>query len=85
MTAHGDEVRLPSGAGPLFSGREPDLPAIQSYPHAEANLPTRYPTHRKTARRQNALRFPHLAHRSAAAHKLHSTPTRQDEFDFGRF
>src|SRR5690349_18152905 len=23
---------------------------------------------------ENALRFPHLAHRSAAAHKLHSTP-----------
>ena len=35
------------GAGPLFSGREPDVPAIQSYPHAEANLSTRYPTHRK--------------------------------------
>jgi hypothetical protein len=35
------------GAGPFFSGREPDVPAIQSYPHAEANLPTRYPTHRK--------------------------------------
>jgi hypothetical protein len=26
------------------------------------------------ARSQNAMRFPHLAHRSAAAHKLHSTP-----------
>src|ERR1700719_1833108 len=35
------------GAGPFFSGREPDVPAIQSYPHAEANLSTRYPTHRK--------------------------------------
>jgi ATP-dependent Clp protease adaptor protein ClpS len=35
------------GAGPFFSGREPDVPAIHSYPHAEANLPTRYPTHRK--------------------------------------
>ena len=35
------------GAGPFFSGREPDVPTIQSYPHAEANLPTRYPTHRK--------------------------------------
>ena len=23
---------------------------------------------------ENAMRFPHLAHRSAAAHKLHSTP-----------
>src|SRR5690242_5316173 len=23
---------------------------------------------------ENAVRFPHLAHRSAAAHKLHSTP-----------
>jgi hypothetical protein len=30
------------------------------------------------------MRFPRLAHRSAAAHKLHSTPQqRQDEFDFG--
>src|SRR5271170_3363176 len=27
---------------------------------------------------ENAMRFPHLAHRSAAAHKLHSTPP-QDE------
>ena len=25
---------------------------------------------------ENAMRFPHLAHRSAAAHKLHSTPQR---------
>jgi len=24
--------------------------------------------------RENAMRFPHLAHRSAADHKLHSTP-----------
>src|SRR5690349_23251635 len=34
---------------------------------------------------ENAMRFPHLAHRSAAAHKLHSTPAaRQDEFDSGK-
>ena len=33
---------------------------------------------------ENATRFPHLAHRSAAAHKLHSTTAaRQDEFDSG--
>ena len=31
---------------------------------------------------ENALRFPHLAHRSAAAHKLHSTTaTTRYEFD----
>src|SRR3954463_2609369 len=30
---------------------------------------------------ENALRFPHLAHRSAAAHKLHSTP-QQDSMNF---
>ena len=29
---------------------------------------------------ENAMRFPHLAHRSAAAHKLHSTP-QQDGID----
>jgi hypothetical protein len=30
------------------------------------------------------MRFPHLAHRSAAAHKLHSTTaTTQSEFDSG--
>src|SRR6266851_5655641 len=34
---------------------------------------------------ENAMRFPHLAHRSAAAHKLHSTTAaRQDEFDSGK-
>src|SRR2546430_9384607 len=33
---------------------------------------------------ENALRFPHLAHRSAAAHKLHSaTATTRVEFDSG--
>ena len=33
---------------------------------------------------ENAMRFPHLAHRSAAAHKLHSTSaTRRDEFVSG--
>src|SRR5712671_1961622 len=33
---------------------------------------------------ENAPRFPHLAHRSAAAHKLHSaTATTRYEFDFG--
>ena len=26
---------------------------------------------------ENAMRFPHLAHRSAAAHKLHSTPQQE--------
>src|SRR6187200_574781 len=29
---------------------------------------------------ENATRFPHLAHRSAAAHKLHSTP-QQDKMN----
>src|SRR5271165_4900428 len=34
---------------------------------------------------ENALRFPHLAHRSAAAHKLHSaTTTTRYEFDSGK-
>ena len=34
---------------------------------------------------ENALRFPHLAHRSAAAHKLHSaTATTRYEFDSGK-
>ena len=34
---------------------------------------------------QNAMRFPHLAHRSAAAHKLHSTTaTTRYEFDSGK-
>src|SRR5882724_5346766 len=33
----------------------------------------------------NALRFPHLAHRSAAAHKLHTaTATTRYEFDSGK-
>ncbi len=33
---------------------------------------------------ENAMRFPHLAHRSAAAHKLHSTPQQNRmNFDFG--
>ena len=33
---------------------------------------------------ENAMRFPHLAHRSAAAHKLHSaTATTSYEFDSG--
>src|ERR1700737_3282980 len=33
---------------------------------------------------ENATRFPHLAHRSAAAHKLHSTTaTTRYEFDSG--
>ena len=34
---------------------------------------------------ENALRFPHLAHRSAAAHKLHTaTATTRYEFDSGK-
>src|SRR5271157_2212655 len=34
---------------------------------------------------ENALRFPHLAHRSAAAHKLHSaTATTRYQFDSGK-
>src|SRR5207247_2945188 len=34
---------------------------------------------------ENAPRFPHLAHRSAAAHKLHSaTATTRYEFDSGK-
>ena len=34
---------------------------------------------------ENAMRFPHLAHRSAAAHKLHSaTATTRYEFDSGK-
>src|ERR1700738_2964421 len=34
---------------------------------------------------ENAMRFPHLAHRSAAAHKLHSaTATTKYEFDSGK-
>src|SRR5437899_4339007 len=34
---------------------------------------------------ENAMRFPHLAHRSAAAHKLHSTTaTTRYEFDSGK-
>jgi hypothetical protein len=35
--------------------------------------------------RENAIRFPHLAHRSAAAHKLHSaTATSWIQFDSGK-
>ena len=35
--------------------------------------------------RENALRFPHLAHRSAAVHKLHSaTATSRIDFDSGK-
>src|SRR3954453_22458175 len=35
--------------------------------------------------RENAIRFPHLAHRSAAAHKLHSaTATSWIEFESGK-
>ena len=33
---------------------------------------------------ENAMRFPHLAHRSAAAHKLHSTP-QQDRMNWGEY
>src|SRR5437879_2049650 len=34
---------------------------------------------------ENAMRFPHLAHRSAAAHKLHSTPQQHARnFDSGK-
>jgi hypothetical protein len=34
---------------------------------------------------EDALRFPHLAHRSAAAHKLHSaTATSRIDFDSGK-
>ena len=34
---------------------------------------------------ENALRFPHLAHRSAAVHKLHSaTAAARIEFDSGK-
>jgi hypothetical protein len=34
---------------------------------------------------ENALRFPHLAHRSAAVHKLHSTAaTSRIDFDSGK-
>ena len=46
MTTHGDEVRCPGGAGPFFSSGAPSTPARQT-PGAEANLPTRYPSHRK--------------------------------------
>jgi hypothetical protein len=50
----------------------------------------RYPPDRASAvpygqAEENALRFPHLAHRSAAAHKLHSaTTTARIEFDSGK-
>jgi hypothetical protein len=48
MTAHGDEVRRHGGAGPFFSS---DAPSARrpgdADPGTEANLPTRYPTHRK--------------------------------------
>jgi hypothetical protein len=50
----------------------------------------RYPPDRASAvpygqAGENALRFPHLAHRSAAAHKLHSaTTTARIEFDSGK-
>jgi hypothetical protein len=33
---------------------------------------------------ENAMRFPHLAYRSAAAHKLHSATASQYEFDSGK-
>src|ERR1700684_2499246 len=50
----------------------------------------RYPPDRASAvsygqAGENALRFPHLAHRSAAAHKLHSTAaTSRIDFDSGK-
>src|SRR5271166_1859357 len=50
----------------------------------------RYPPDRASAvpygqAGENALRFPHLAHRSAAAHKLHSaTAPARIEFDSGK-
>ena len=50
----------------------------------------RYPPDRASAvpygqAGENALRFPHLAHRSAAVHKLHrATATSRIEFDSGK-
>src|SRR3984957_20482945 len=50
----------------------------------------RYPPDRASAvpygqARENAMRFPHLAHRSAAVHKLHSTAaTSRIDFDSGK-
>src|ERR1700678_569057 len=50
----------------------------------------RYPPDRASAvsygqAGENALRFPHLAHRSAAVHKLHSTAaTSRIDFDSGK-
>src|SRR5580698_7378810 len=34
--------------------------------------------------RENAVRFPHLAHRSAAVHKLHSATAARIDFDSGK-
>ena len=48
MTAHGDEVRCPTGAGPFFSSGAPSAHRPgDADPGAEPNLSMRYPTHPK--------------------------------------
>src|SRR5436309_16108420 len=56
----------------------PDAHGEQCYEFVDSRL-RRSPPDRASAvpygqAGENAMRFPHLAHRSAAAHKLHSTP-----------
>src|SRR6202030_3410149 len=48
MTAHGDdEVRRHKGCRTFLLRPRARRPSDPELPHAEANLPTRYPTHRK--------------------------------------
>src|SRR3984957_21257940 len=48
MTAHGDdEVRRHKGCRTFLLRPRAPRPSDPELPHAEANLPTRYPTHRK--------------------------------------
>src|ERR1700738_2854178 len=54
MTAHGDdEVRRHKGCRTFLLRPRAPRPSDPELPHAEANLPTRYPTHRKQRGGQN--------------------------------
>src|SRR5207237_3473215 len=69
--------------------RPPDAMLSRCYEFVDSRL-RRSPPDRASAvphgqAGENAMRFPHLAHRSAAAHKLHSaTATTSYELDSGK-
>src|ERR1700720_2554771 len=59
MTAHGDdEVRRHKGCRTFLLRPRAPRPSDPELPHAEANLPTRYPTHRKQRGGQGFRYYP---------------------------